>query len=870
MSLQMLLEGPDLDAILREVEANYGREFRVIQAEQVRSGGMAGFFAKQHYEVTIEISNPDIIAGINAQKKKTDVSLTELATRSQNDQAAASTQEWARELLRQARELNSDQVQREDEEPQQSGTGFAGLVGEDELPTEESSRWTRTLGRLAGKKSDQRLPSDRMLAATRDQQLRLRDLLASPDELEDDTDVRPMSPAAAPVDQAQLASLPEDDSREEELPPAARIVAEMDPWTIPGLHVSAGGRPIKDAVKSEPTSQVAGGVAVSDSTSSQIHGELNSTLAALEVDRANLRRERDELAAYREQLETLRNQLEAARTEMQDEARRENELHSRSSEIGQREPMLESRERLLADLESSRGSNEGGFPGRVADIVATATQLDQSESDFKSRQQAWAKQRALADIELADAQDPGGQLRAKNGAQKHQLAAQDRELQQRAAEIEMQTSELALREQVLAERLSEVESRESALDDQVGEISSFVTELQGDRDELASLRESLAVREEQIRALESQVADHQGAVESARADLAQHSKQAQDQWAVQVERFEREQAVRCADADARDEALAERASKLDAQESALRVQGEQVAEAAAKLSADRQALEMARAELAQRSEQAQDELAARRDELELDFAARAREIQARQLAVGEQASQISAREQELITRAQEVEAQEISLQTRMANVVADARYLRRQREALSQANCELEEQQKCRAERKTRSNLRDQAMNQAQEELERQQIAQEARENLASLQETLEAQREELSVSIRAVEDRSRILADQATDLARREDLLVQRAAGLDTRESTLSAREDDLDSANAQLKSKQQDLQMAQQELEKKWARLSDLVASLVSLDQDFQRLQAQVKEQQSAFNTSRSESSQTRSLLHGIFDDR
>jgi len=100
MSLQMLLEGPDLDAILREVEANYGREFRVIQAEQVRSGGMAGFFAKQHYEVTIEISDPDIIAGINAQKKKSDISLTELATRSQNDQAAASTQEWARELLK--------------------------------------------------------------------------------------------------------------------------------------------------------------------------------------------------------------------------------------------------------------------------------------------------------------------------------------------------------------------------------------------------------------------------------------------------------------------------------------------------------------------------------------------------------------------------------------------------------------------------------------------------------------------------------------------------------------------------------------------------------------------------------------------------
>ena len=68
-------EGPDPDGILQEVEANYGREFRVIQAEQVRSGGMGGFFAKQHYEVTIEISDPDIIAGIGPEEKS-DIPLT--------------------------------------------------------------------------------------------------------------------------------------------------------------------------------------------------------------------------------------------------------------------------------------------------------------------------------------------------------------------------------------------------------------------------------------------------------------------------------------------------------------------------------------------------------------------------------------------------------------------------------------------------------------------------------------------------------------------------------------------------------------------------------------------------------------------------
>ena len=47
MSLRMLLEGPDLKGVLREVEANYGRDFHVIQAEQVRSGGVGGFFIQR-------------------------------------------------------------------------------------------------------------------------------------------------------------------------------------------------------------------------------------------------------------------------------------------------------------------------------------------------------------------------------------------------------------------------------------------------------------------------------------------------------------------------------------------------------------------------------------------------------------------------------------------------------------------------------------------------------------------------------------------------------------------------------------------------------------------------------------------------------
>jgi len=207
MSLQMLLEGPDLDAILREVEANYGREFRVIQAEQVRSGGMAGFFAKQHYEVTIEISDPDIIAGINAQKKKSDISLTELATRSQNDQAAASTQEWARELLKQANELNSSYAVDASAKDPDRKSSLAPLLNEDDIAAHESGRWTRTIGRLSGKKNPSRPPSDRMLIATSNQQSRLRDLLSSDGGVDDEEVPSTPADSAPTVNAAPISTV---------------------------------------------------------------------------------------------------------------------------------------------------------------------------------------------------------------------------------------------------------------------------------------------------------------------------------------------------------------------------------------------------------------------------------------------------------------------------------------------------------------------------------------------------------------------------------------------------------------------------------------------------------------------------------------
>jgi hypothetical protein len=55
LSTRILLEGTDIRNLLQEVRDGYGPEARIVHAERIRSGGMGGFFAKQRYEVTVEV-----------------------------------------------------------------------------------------------------------------------------------------------------------------------------------------------------------------------------------------------------------------------------------------------------------------------------------------------------------------------------------------------------------------------------------------------------------------------------------------------------------------------------------------------------------------------------------------------------------------------------------------------------------------------------------------------------------------------------------------------------------------------------------------------------------------------------------------------
>jgi len=53
----LLVEGPDIESLLVRVRDEYGANARIISAERVRVGGFAGFFARQRYEVSVELDD---------------------------------------------------------------------------------------------------------------------------------------------------------------------------------------------------------------------------------------------------------------------------------------------------------------------------------------------------------------------------------------------------------------------------------------------------------------------------------------------------------------------------------------------------------------------------------------------------------------------------------------------------------------------------------------------------------------------------------------------------------------------------------------------------------------------------------------------
>ena len=54
----LLLEDEDLPRLMARVRDQFGPRATIVRAERVRRGGLAGFFQREHYELTIEVPDP--------------------------------------------------------------------------------------------------------------------------------------------------------------------------------------------------------------------------------------------------------------------------------------------------------------------------------------------------------------------------------------------------------------------------------------------------------------------------------------------------------------------------------------------------------------------------------------------------------------------------------------------------------------------------------------------------------------------------------------------------------------------------------------------------------------------------------------------
>lgn len=58
MSRRLLLEGKDLEELRAKVRNDVGPGAQIVRAERVRTGGVAGFFSREHYELTVDVPDP--------------------------------------------------------------------------------------------------------------------------------------------------------------------------------------------------------------------------------------------------------------------------------------------------------------------------------------------------------------------------------------------------------------------------------------------------------------------------------------------------------------------------------------------------------------------------------------------------------------------------------------------------------------------------------------------------------------------------------------------------------------------------------------------------------------------------------------------
>lgn len=59
MPTRIVVEGPQLEPLLQQVADEYGGRATIVSANKVRSGGLGGFFAKQRFELSVEVADDE-------------------------------------------------------------------------------------------------------------------------------------------------------------------------------------------------------------------------------------------------------------------------------------------------------------------------------------------------------------------------------------------------------------------------------------------------------------------------------------------------------------------------------------------------------------------------------------------------------------------------------------------------------------------------------------------------------------------------------------------------------------------------------------------------------------------------------------------
>lgn len=80
MPQRLLLEGPDIDELLLRVQNEHGPNARIVHAEQKLVGGVAGFFARRRYELSVQVDDEAAPPAASVQSVAAPRSFEELLT----------------------------------------------------------------------------------------------------------------------------------------------------------------------------------------------------------------------------------------------------------------------------------------------------------------------------------------------------------------------------------------------------------------------------------------------------------------------------------------------------------------------------------------------------------------------------------------------------------------------------------------------------------------------------------------------------------------------------------------------------------------------------------------------------------------------